>query len=68
MLCNIESSRLARLSYIVASQPDFEDKLESLDVSPEDRALLHQLQQCGISFKKLLSQFSILGGNYNWWL
>ncbi len=74
MLCNIESNRLARLSYLIASDPGIEDRLssitdvDSLDISPEDRALLHQLLQCGISFKKLLSQFKILGTNFNWWL
>jgi hypothetical protein len=69
MLCNIESSRLARLSYILASNPQFENTqdIDSLDITPEDRVLLHQLQQCGISFKKLLSQFTILGTNLNWW-
>ncbi len=69
MLCNIESSRLAKLSYILASDPNIEDRLEgnNSDISPEDRALLQQLQQCGISLKKLLSQFTILGPNLNWW-
>lgn len=73
MLCNIESSRLAKLSYFIASQPDIESKLTNardiadLDISPEDRALLIQLLQCGISFKSLLSKLTILGGNFNWW-
>ena len=69
MLCNIKSSRLAKLSYILASDPNIEDRLEGNNsgISPEDRALLQQLQQCGISLKKLLSQFTILGPNLNWW-
>ena len=73
MLCNIDSSRLAKLSYIIASDPNIENKLssshdiDSLDISPDDRAFLHQLLQCGISFKSLLSQFTILGGTFNWW-
>lgn len=73
MFCNIESNRLAKLSYILASYPDIEDKLsstrddDSLDISPADRALLQQLLQHGISVKKLLRQFSILGGNLDWW-
>lgn len=73
MLCNIESSRLAKLSYLIASQPNIESKLidacdiEDLDISPEDRVLLNQLLQCGISFKSLLSKLTILGGNFNWW-
>ena len=69
MLCNIETNRLAKLSYVLASNPDIEDRIndDSLRISPDDRALIQQLLQCGISIKKLVSQFSIIGPNLNWW-
>ena len=73
MLCNIESSRLARLSYILSSDPNIEENLrnnvalDNLDITSGEKKFLQQMLKNNVSLKKLLSQFSILGTNANWW-